>query len=198
VTVSPKSLGTAALSLRLSASRGTAIYVIYLIPPGEAARIIAEIDEEIRALGEGIRVDRVGGPSSAARLLHDLPTIAGDVLLVSAETYAEADWRLLDRWRSALAREGAVVFVTTPASFAELMQVAPNLASWLGGLVFSHEDPDALARAQIGPRLDALRAWSGKSDAEVVAEAERGLLPRDPEYAEWLVLLGRGDLLDAG
>lgn len=87
--------------------------------------------------------------------------------------------------------------MTTPASFAELMRVAPNLASWLGGLVFSHEDPDALARAQIGPRLDALHAWSGKSDAEVVEEAEQGRLPRDPEYAEWLVLLGRGDLLDA-
>jgi hypothetical protein len=197
VTVSPKSLGTAALSLRLSASRGTAFYVLYLILPGESARIMAEIEEEIRALGEEMTIETVGGPSGAARLLHDLPAIAGDVLLVSAETYAEADWRLLDRRRSALAREGAVVFVTTPASFAALMQVAPNLASWLGGLVFSHEDPDALARAQLGPRLDALRTWSGKSDAEVVEEAEQGRLPRDPEYAEWLVLLGRGDLLDA-
>jgi hypothetical protein len=198
VTIAPKSLGTAALALRLAASRGTAMYVIYLILAGEAAGILAEIEEEIRALGEDMTVETAGGPSSAARLLHDLPAIAGDVVLVPAETYAEADWRLLDRRRSALARQGAVLFVTTPASFATLMQVAPNLASWLGGLVFSHEDPDALARAQIGPRLDALRAWSGKSDAEVVEEAQRGTLPRDPEYAEWLVLLGRGDLLDAG
>jgi hypothetical protein len=197
VIVSPKSLGAASLSLRLRASRGTAIYIIYLIPPGETGRIIAEVEEEIRALGEEATVRTVGVPSGAVRLLHDLPVVAADVLLVSAETYREADWRLLDRRRSALAREGAVVFVTTPASFAELMRVAPNLASWLGGLVFSHEDPDALARAQIGPRLDALRVWSGKSDGDVVEEAERGLLPRDPEYAEWLVLLGRGDLLGA-
>jgi hypothetical protein len=198
VTVAPRSLGPAALSLRLSASRGTAFYVIYLIPPGEAARVMAEIVGEIRALGEDATVGTVGGPSSAARLVHDLPAIAGDVLLVSAEAYTQADWRVLDQRRSALAREGALVFVTTPASFAELMRVAPNLASWLGGLVFSHEDPDVMARAQIGPRLAALQAWSGKSDAEIVEEAQRGTLPRDPEYAEWLVLLGRGDLLDAG
>jgi hypothetical protein len=198
VTVEPRGLGPYALALRLSASLGTAFYVIYLIPPGQAARIVAELEEELGALGEEVNVATVGGPSGAARLLHDLPALVGDVLLVSAETYAKADWRLLDRWRSALAREGAVVFVTTPASFAELMRVAPNLASWLGGLVFSHEDPDAMARGQIGPRLDALRAWSGKSDAEVVEEAQRGALPRDPEYAEWLVMLGRGDLLDAG
>ncbi|KYF95003.1 hypothetical protein BE17_47540 [Sorangium cellulosum] len=197
MTAEPRSLGTAALSLRLSTSRGMATYVTYLISPGEGARIVAEIEEEVRALGEDMTIATVGVSSNAARLVHDLPAIVGDVLLVCAENYSEADWRFLDLRRSALTREGAVVFVTTPASFAELMQVAPNLASWLGGLVFSHKDTDALARAQMGTRLNALRVWSGKSDTEVLEEAERGTLPRDPEYAEWLVLLGRGDLLDA-
>jgi hypothetical protein len=31
----------------------------------------------------------------------------------------------------------------------------------------------------------------------VIAAAAEQTLPRDPEFAEWLVLLGRGDLLDA-
>jgi hypothetical protein len=29
----------------------------------------------------------------------------------------------------------------------------------------------------------------------MLARAERGELPAEPEYAEWLVLAGRGDLL---
>jgi hypothetical protein len=36
------------------------------------------------------------------------------------------------------------------------------------------------------------------TDDEVIAAARSGALPRDPEYAEWLVLVGQGDLLDPG
>jgi hypothetical protein len=45
-------------------------------------------------------------------------------------------------------------------------------------------------------RLVALRAWSGLSDAEMLAAVERGEIRLEPEHAVWLVLLGRGDLLD--
>jgi hypothetical protein len=41
----------------------------------------------------------------------------------------------------------------------------------------------------------ALRRWSGLEDLEVIRRAEAGTLSPDPEYAEWLTLLGRGDLL---
>jgi hypothetical protein len=76
------------------------------------------------------------------------------------------------------------------------MEAAPNLASWLGGLVFSRQDPGERLAALRQQRLASLRAWSSKTDEDVIRDAEAGTLPRDPEYAEWLVLLGRGDLLD--
>lgn len=43
------------------------------------------------------------------------------------------------------------------------------------------------------------RIWSfedryGLTSAEIIKRAEAGKLPPDPEYGEWLRLLGRGDL----
>ena len=49
--------------------------------------------------------------------------------------------------------------------------------------------------ATVLERLESLRQWSGMTDEEVITRAEQGTLPGDPPYAEWLVLLGRGDLL---
>jgi hypothetical protein len=86
--------------------------------------------------------------------------------------------------------------VTTPDSFGQLMQAAPNLASWLGALAFQYEDPSAWEADLRARRLAALRSWAGRSDEDVVRAASQGRLPTDPEYAEWLVLLGRSDLID--
>jgi len=89
-----------------------------------------------------------------------------------------------------------LIFVTTSSSFDELMRSAPNLASWLGAEVFAYAGDGADVEATRVQRLAALWAWASRSDAEVVRAAEEGTLPRDREYAEWLVLLGRSDLLD--
>lgn len=196
MSATPRGLGTTGLALRLAAIRETAAYVVYLIQSKEIANVAGELKADLCAYDEGLKLETIESSPSAARLLEALPSIAADVLLIGAETYTEADWRLLDRRRSALAREGATVFLTTPVGFAALMRVAPNLASWLGGNVFSYEDIDALAMNQREQRLAALRVWAGKTDDEVLRAAEQGRLPRDPEYAEWLVMLGRGDLLD--
>lgn len=193
----PKSLGATALALRLVALRGTTAYVIYLVQPGAIATVVGELGAELAAYDDELKLQTIESSPSAARLLECAPSLAGDVLLIGAEAYTEADWRLLDRRRSEFAREGVTVLLTMPTSFAVLMRVAPNLASWLGGSVFSYEDIDALAMEQQESRLAALRAWSGKTDEDVRRAAEERRLPRDPEYAEWLIMLGRGDLLNA-
>lgn len=54
---------------------------------------------------------------------------------------------------------------------------------------------DAGVAAHRDRRLAALRAWASRSDQEVLDAARTGTLPPDPEYAEWLVLLGHGELL---
>jgi hypothetical protein len=197
MAASPKPVDPNDLALRILASRGTSAYLAGLVHPGESASLAAEVEAELRALDEHVAVGSLIPSSGAARLLHELPSITADVLLIGAESYGEEDWRLLDRRRSALARTGVMVFFTTPPSFTMLMRVAPNLSSWLAGLVFSAGMEHPMTEEQREARLARLRAWAGMTDAEVALAATEGHLPGDPEYAEWLVLIGRGDLLDA-
>lgn len=195
----PQRLDPPELALRLLASRGAAAYLAYLVEAAETGEVLEDVAAEIRVFDASATISLIADSPSAERLLEELPSMSAEILLIAAPSYDAADWKLLDARRSALEHAGVMVFVTTPASFASLMRVAPNLASWLGGFVFSRhaEDEATQIEAQRRQRLDALRTWAGKSDREVVEAAERGELPRDPEYAEWLVLLGRGDLLDA-
>lgn len=92
----------------------------------------------------------------------------------------------------------AVTFVM-PMRLTDLLALqdhAPNLSSWLGGRVWRlDESSAALSDHEIDERLGRLRDWSGRSDKEVLAMAREGTLPAEPEFAEWLVLLGQGGLL---
>jgi hypothetical protein len=45
-------------------------------------------------------------------------------------------------------------------------------------------------------RIRSLEEWSGIGSDQLIERAERRDLPAGPEYAAWLVLLGRGDLLE--
>jgi len=195
VTSSLRELSLPELALRLDASQGDAAYLVYVVPPDELADVAAELLAELN----GTEIPTISIEStSAARLLHELSGFEG-TLVLNAGGYRASDWSLLDRRRSDLQRVGPTVFLTTEESFDELMQVAPNLASWLGGNAFTRP-PSELQATQISNDRDerraALRVWSGMSDADVIRRAEAHTLPLDPEYAEWLVLLGRGDLLD--
>ena len=183
------------LALRLIAIRGAAAYAAYLVAAGAAPDVIAELGEELSAFDPELAIE-ILGPGRGELLLRALARPTREVVVVDAAGYGDRDWGLLDRRRSSLARAGLMVFVTTPASFEKLMQTAPNLASWLGAFVFEHA-PSAQGNAEAREqRLAALRSWAQKSDQDVIVAATQGLLPADPAYAEWLVLLGRGDLLD--
>ena len=183
------------LALRLIAIRGAAAYAAYLVAAGAVPDVIAELGEEHSAFDPELAIE-VLGPGRGEQLLRELARPTREVVVVDAAGYGDRDWGLLDRRRSSLARAGLLVFVTTPASFEKLMQTAPNLASWLGAFVFEQPHDAAATASTREQRLAALRSWAQKSDADVIQAATQGQLPADPEYAEWLVLLGRGDLLD--
>lgn len=147
MSAAPKSIGTAELARRLLVSRGAAAYFAYLVRPEEVAEVIEDIHAELCALGEGATIEVVA-PSRAALLLQRLASSAAEeVILVDAQHYTEADWRLLDGRRSSLGRDGIMVFFATPSGFEELMRAAPNLASWLGGFVFSRGSRGSRGRA---------------------------------------------------
>ena len=167
----------------------------YLAAPAELDEVLENIGEEITAFIPEARVERLQ-PGAGEQLVAALATAADEFVLVDARLFVAPDWALLDRRRSSLSHRGVLIFVTTHSSFDELMRSAPNLASWLGAQVFAHVSDGAGLDAARVRRLEALRSLASRSDADVIRAAEQGTLPRDPEYAEWLVLLGRGDLLD--
>lgn len=131
-------------------------------------------------------IDGVHRPGDAIRICSGLDHLSED------------DWRRVDHARSLLAREGCVVLVVAEQSIQRMFRNAPNL-SWIGAAVWSFDDTiPTLSAEEKEARLEALRSWSGLSDAEVIERAEQDVLPGDPEYAEWLVLLDRGDLVERG
>jgi hypothetical protein len=188
-------LDAATLALRLSVQLGTAAYAAYLTEPSEIDGALSELRDEFAATSTE-EITTVSPPSSQ-HLVQALAKASAGVILVDARAFSSSDWSLTDQRRSAIAHRGLLVFVTTQASFGELMRTAPNLASWLGGEVFAYPSSDPSATALRERRLEALRAWAAKTDDEIIQAARAGTLLRDPEYAEWLVLLGLGDLLDS-
>jgi hypothetical protein len=182
------------LALRLHAERCSATYAVYLVPADQVGRVLADLGDELSSFAPPVTAIALR-PATGAQLMRDLAATATEAVLVDAAAFGRLDWSLVDRRRSSLSRAAVVVLVTTPDSFGQLMQAAPNLASWLGALAFQYEDPSAQESDLRGRRLAALRSWAQRSDEDVVRAAGQGRLPADPEYAEWLVLLGRSDLL---
>jgi hypothetical protein len=186
-----------ALALRLVALRGTAAYTAYLAGAPDLDAALVELEDELRALTSDAAVVRIS-PRNSEQLIADLVTTSVEMVVVDARGFVAQDWALIDRRRSSIAHRGVLVFVTTHASFGDLMRNAMNLASWLGGEVFAYPSSDTAVAAHRERRLAALQAWASKTDAEVITAARVGTLPHDPEYAEWLVLLGHGELLAPG
>jgi hypothetical protein len=144
------------LALRLSALRGTATYAAYLAGPPELEAVLGEIEDELRALTSDAAVVRIA-PRNSEQLVADLAATSVEVVVVDARAFMAHEWAQIDRRRSSIAHRGVLVFVTTPASFNDLMRHAPNLASWLGGEVFAQPDNATAVAANRERRLAALR-----------------------------------------
>jgi hypothetical protein len=173
------------------------------------AWVVAVADRPSVASSLRAEIERLGSPEetppvvvmidSAGALfeaVHAHPN--GTMIAVGAAAFSVDGWRNLDANRTRLMRDDMTVLILDDASAGRLENLAPNLASWVGGRVWRLADDAAapvLSPSEIDQRLAALRTWAGRSDAEVIRLAEAGQLPRDPEYAEWLTLLGRGELL---
>lgn len=118
------------------------------------------------------------------------------VILHTLATLGAQGWARMDELRNRLESVEGLVLLIAPEDLELLQRHAPNLSSWLGGRVYSYADgPLHLAPAEVQRRLATLRSAFGKTDDEVLALARTNDLPPEPEYAEWLILLGHGGLL---
>jgi hypothetical protein len=195
--IGPKQAGTAEVALRFMARRGVGDWTTLVVEPGSQVAIAAEeLAHEMESLGD-VTVERVPGARDSLDLIERVASARGPLVVAGLDTWEPSEWAHLDQLRSRLARDERTALVVSRPSFEAIMGHAPNFSSWLGASVWSYK-PHAseLTDDERERRLEALRAWSKLTDADVLARAESGELPPEPEYAEWLVLLRRGDLLE--
>lgn len=180
------------LAFRTIESGGPNAWLL-IVSSADRIRLAAALSREIVDLGdESVVAVSVASPSELRETVRRPARI---LVITGVDSFSEEDWRQVDANRSQYQRDGVTVLVLDEGAVGRIERMAPNLASWIGGNIWSLRNPLPLDGAAAERRLDELRAWSGIGDAEVIRLAERGALPRDPPYAEWVVLLGRGDLL---
>lgn len=172
-------------------------WFVLLKPAEREEDFLQDLAGELRVwLGAELRVIDMatGGVEHLTRQLQEPP---GDVVLVRGlDGWGATDWEDLDLNRSALQRPGAVILWVSGPAMESLFRHAPNLRSWIGGSQFdAAPDPGLMTEGERRERLAQLCAHFGLADSQVIGLAQKGSLPADPEFAEWLVLLGRGDLV---
>jgi len=101
----------------------------------------------------------------------------------------------LDEQRSVLKRDRSATLVMPIKALAGLATRSPHFTSWIGSEVHVVAEDRFLDQESRNSRLAALRTKYGMSDHELIASTTAGRAPEDPEIAEWLVLIERGDLL---
>ena len=136
-------------------------------------------------------------PSTFEELHDALHQPDDDAVVLSGGTGLTPEkWRSLDIMRSALERNGPVILWLAPTDLANVAEFAPNIRSFIGGSIFlAGPDGGIMTDTERRERLKELSEHFGFSGDEAVRRAEARELPHEPEFAEWLVLLGRGDLL---
>lgn len=180
-------------AFRVLESDGPNVWLV-LVSDGPLDEVARMLSAEISTLdGESATVYAVTSGSDLESLAREHAD--GIAIVTGVNGFGDADWQRVDLNRTRLQRNGTTVLVLDPAAIEQLENRAPNLASWIGGSIWRLEEARPLDGANAEQRLVALRRWSGLGDQEVVRLAESGALPPDPEYAEWLTLLGRGELL---
>ncbi len=192
------SLDPAGFALRVAWRSDAGAWSLLVVPRDEVVATAAEIVREVEAI-EGRAPVAVAARGGALDFVADLMRHRTATVVASGiDSFTPEDWRNIDLGRSRLLREGEVVVVLGSDAAADLLRYAPHLASWVSGYAWTSSAAALRTEHERrkSDRLADLRAWArGVTDEEILRLAAEGRLPNEPEYAEWLVLLGRGDLL---
>jgi hypothetical protein len=184
------------IATRLAARPCRGDWFVILVKGDLECQVVgAELARAIQAFADTAapQIDAEGGAEGVADALH---ACDGAVIIQGFDAWPQSEWRKLDALRSRLHRSERTILILKQHALESLLRDAPNLASWIGGSIWEHAPSPELSASEQEGRLEALRAWSGLTDEEVIARASVRTLAADPEYAEWLVLLRRGDLLE--
>jgi hypothetical protein len=165
-----------------------------VVPDHRLADVVEQIAAGI-AFESEIEVFRVDAPPDAESLAR-AGRRAGILVASLVDAWPPGAWARLDTLRSLLQREHRAVLVLSESAARHLFREAPHFARLFTGSVWDvAPEPDEMSEADRLDRIASLERWASLSTADMIARAEARTLPPDPEYAEWLVLVGRSDLL---
>lgn len=122
--------------------------------------------------------------------------VGDPVLITELDQHDVEYWQSLDVNRSGLVRKGSIVLWLSVEGLSQLCAHAPNLRSFLGSSILQlGRQGENMSEPERQQRIEELVAHYGIASQEVVRQAQLGVLPTEPQFVEWLVLLGRGDLV---
>lgn len=164
-----------------------------LASPGEVTRDLAD---DLRSLCER-QVQIVQLNQGIRSLLGLVKAHTSDILVVQGlDELIDSELRRLDLLRSALSRKVATIFVVREDTFARMERLCPHWMTWTQATVFSLDhNAGILSPEEREEWLAELSQHFRLTNEQVIALAEKGEILPDPNFATWLSLLGRGDLL---
>ncbi|WP_236515422.1 hypothetical protein [Sandaracinus amylolyticus] len=182
-----RELGRFELAAMIALSEGQGSwFIVGSDKPAEEARLLVA---ELASLVGGVEEVDLATPDTLATVSAQN---GQQVIVVSSPWGTELE---LDRERSRLFRHQPAVLVIPSHELNSLPNVAPHFVSWIGGELHRVAEDQYLSSEARDLRLSALRQQYGMSDIELVKRVEASDVPGDPEVAEWLLLIGRADLL---
>jgi hypothetical protein len=173
------------------------VWFVLTLPFEHHAALVEDLGDVLEIFTES-SVGSLSGSDGVVPLVASIAsTEAASLILSDFESWTVQDWRQIDALRSNLVvQRNAFLLLSEPAT-SLMLNHAPNLASWIGGRVYPFTyGTEFLTIDEQEDRLTHLRQWADQTDDEIIALAERNQLSPEPEYGEWLVLLGRGDLIE--
>jgi hypothetical protein len=186
-------------ALRLLEETGENIWRIGLTADGEAKALAQDLVEHVNAIEAGAAVwQHVASVEAFRASVHDGATRIWVGSGFGIEVFGAESWSRVDRDRTRFLSRGIVTLVLPHPAFELIQLHAPNLTSWIGGAVFELTRCSPMSPEAKEARLQELRTYAGMGDEEFLRRAAEGTLEPDPLHSEWLVLLGRGDLLGNG
>ncbi len=171
-------------------------FCILVLPDG-VQRVVEDLRQELSIQTDASLLIIEKDEDGLDAVFEKFRTAAEPVIFISGlDRWSDHDFAALDINRSRLETRAFVIFGANLETLARLVDRAPNLRSVIGGNIFLWT-PDAamMAPAEIEDRLRQLREHYGKTDAEILVEASEGTMSPEPQFVEWLILLGRGDLV---
>ena len=185
------------LAARLADVESLPTWRVLIVLADQESTVVEDIVETLQSLSDRpVRHCRI---YSSEQLVDAAEAPRDDLLVVSGLSSLDAAfWSAVDMKRSRLERDAPALLVLTADAVARLPQLAPHLWSFIGDAVWRFTPEFGLGEAARAQRLAELRRHFGFDDAEMLRRADTGILPHEPEIAEWLVLIGKGARIPRG